>query len=161
MGWNDWMEYVPIVSGVKNVAEGDWMDAAVGFTPFAPVYQGGKALYGSDFVQDNVLPMVGLKKSPQDQALLNQMNQTAMNYDAYRPQIAQARMDAMNQAFQLMSPYSKMMEQMYGPGAVPDYSQMQNPLAGVHMSGGSSLPGVPNDPNARPRPRSEERGPRR
>lgn len=132
MPW-DWMDYVPIVSGVKNAAEGDWADAAAGFTPFAPMYQGGKALYGSDLMQHDVLPALGLKKSPEEQALLDQMRRTATDYEQYRPQVAQARMNALRQGFELMSPYTRAMEQMYGPGAAADYSQLSSPLDPMHQ----------------------------
>ena len=123
-----WWEYIPGVSGVGNLMQGDYAEAAVGFTPYAPVYQGGKDLYNTDLMQHDVLPALGLKKSPEEQAMIDQMRQAATSYQNYRPEVAQARMNSLHQGLQMMSPYTQAMEQMYGPGSTPDFSKVQDPF---------------------------------
>lgn len=104
MVW-DWMNKIPVVSNI----------------------------WGSDLVQGDLLPMVGLQKSPEEQALLDQMRRTSTDYEQYRPQVAQARMNALRQGFELMSPYTRAMEQMYGPVAAADYSQLSSPMDPIHQ----------------------------
>ena len=108
---------------------------------------------GADWLSNDLFPMVGLGQSPEEQALISQMQQTSQDYQAYRPEIAQARMQGLQQSMSLMDPYNRAMASMYGPGAMPDYSQVfQNPMVGnvqahtpptVQAQG----PGVANNPN--------------
>ena len=99
-----------------------------------PGYRGGlDRVFGSRFFNDEFLPMFGLKDSPQDKVLRDRMAQAQQSYEMYRPQVAQARMQAMQQTAGMMNPYFNLMEQMYGPGSAPDMSQVfqSNPVPTV------------------------------
>lgn len=106
----------------------DWMK----YTPLGPLADVGESIYQTDLVKNDLLPMFGIGQTPEEAALTAQMQQTATDYQNYRPQIADARMQALQQGFEMMSPYTQAMEQMYGAGSTPDYSQVFNPLAAMH-----------------------------
>ena len=86
-----------------------------------------------DFFMKDLPGMAGLRRSDQEKAMVQALQQSAQDYQQYRPEIAQARMQALQQSLSLLDPYNRALEEMYGPGAAPDYSQLlQNPMAGIH-----------------------------
>lgn len=69
----------------------------------------------------------GLYDDGKEEALTDAMRDAQQMYADYRPQNAQARTGALNQAMQLFGPANDRLEYMYGPGAGVDL-QFENPL---------------------------------
>ena len=143
-----WWEYIPGATSVASAAKGDWGKAMLG--PGSSAFSGAM---GSDLFKNDLLPMIGIGQSPEEQQLIQQMQQTSQDYQAYRPELAQARMQGLQQTMSMMDPYNRAMESLYGPGAMPDYSQaFQYPMFGnvqahTPQPVQAESPGVANNPD--------------
>lgn len=98
--------------------------------------------FGLD-LQAHKLPFVGgFFENPDEKFQRQQMHNMANAYGAYRPEAAQARMNALSNQFSLYQPVANTMASMYGPGAVPNTSQaMVNPMSPRMMAIGNPRSG--------------------
>jgi hypothetical protein len=76
------------------------------------------------------LPFVGgMFENPDEAQQREQMHNMALAYSAYRPELAQARMNALGNQMSLYQPAVNSLMGMYGPGAVPNTSTaMRSPM---------------------------------
>lgn len=90
----------------------------------------------------NKLPIIGnFVQNPQEQFKLAQMQEQGRQYGAYRPELAQARLNVMRQRSLGMQPMNNAMAQMYGPGAQMNTAGMfQNPMSQRMMGLGNVKP---------------------
>ena len=65
------------------------------------------------------------------EGVANQYNRNAATLGEYRPQQANARMQAMQHAMQAFKPQNDMLQQMYGPAAGQDLNALANPMSNV------------------------------
>lgn len=82
--------------------------------------------------------------SPQEEALQKQIKAMQDAYTAYRPQVAQSRMNALGNQLSVYGPVNDMLGKMYGQGAQVDTSKlMQNPMANMFPPPpvGAAVPG--------------------
>lgn len=88
----------------------------------------------------NQLPFIGnFFDNPNEDRMTGQMHQAGLNYQAYRPEAAQARLGALSQQMSAFRPYNAMLGQMYGPQAQMDTSaMMQNPMSQRMMGMGAT-----------------------
>jgi hypothetical protein len=96
------------------------------------------------------LPLIGnFFPSPQEQFQKQQLNAAAKAYDAYRPEAAQAGINALQQQLGAYQGVNNAMGQMYGPSAQQNFRQLsQNPMSGHMMRIGSQYTGPsPNSQN--------------
>lgn len=111
---------------------------------------GLSGLFGNLGVGFNMsdIPVAGnLFADPREQFAQEQMQRGLENVSAYRPEAAQARMNAMRQATSVLAPVNNMLGAMYGPGAQMDLTQVyQNP-----MGPGMFTAGQPYSAQAPPR----------
>lgn len=94
---------------------------------------------GFDFSM-NQLPLVGnFFDNPNEGRMTQQMHQAGLNYQAYRPELANARLNALNQQASMFRPVHAMLGQMYGPQAQMDMTQAaQNPMSQRMMGMGAT-----------------------
>ncbi len=85
---------------------------------------------GMDFSLDQI-PMIGQAfGSAGEEAKKRGMHGVAKSYQAYRPEVAQARMNALNNQMSMFGPVNNMLGQMYGPDAQFSNAQAtQSPLS--------------------------------
>lgn len=83
------------------------------------------------FAQVHRLPLVGTHvDNPYGANLLARMKQGAIAQQAYRPELAQARVNAAQQTGSLFSPVNVALGGMYGPGAQFDLmAAAQSPMS--------------------------------
>lgn len=91
----------------------------------------------------NQLPFIGnFFDNPAEGRMTGQMHLAGQNYQAYRPEVAQARLNALNQQASMFRPVNAMLGQMYGPQAQMDMSAAaQNPMSPRMMSLGAAKKG--------------------
>lgn len=77
------------------------------------------------------MPLIGQWfENPDEQAKLKRMVQANQQIQAYRPQMADARLRAMQQQMGAYAPMNRALGQMYGPGAQLDMAGMtQQPMS--------------------------------
>lgn len=90
----------------------------------------------------NQLPLVGnFFENPNEGRMTQQMHQAGLNYQAYRPMAAQARLNALQQQASAFQPVNNQLSQMYGPSAMMDTgAMMQNPMSPQMMQMGRAKP---------------------
>lgn len=88
------------------------------------------------------MPIIGsFFQNPNEIHQQQQMQAMGQTYGQYRPEMAQAQMNAMNGSMQAMSPYNNAMAMMYGPG-FQQSPQIQNPMSDRMMGmGNPAMPG--------------------
>lgn len=125
---------IPVVGGVQSLAEGRGVGAVVGGFSGIP---GGAAI--GEWIEDSLNTLTSTKAS-EDLAAL--MGEAASAYEAYRPQVAQARENAYRQTVSMMQPYGNLLAQAYGSQWVPNFDTVNaNPFPEGHPAGpGYSAP---------------------
>lgn len=95
--------------------------------------------FGGEF-NLNQVPMIGmLANDPSIDAKRNGMHDLANAYQRYRPEVAQARMKALNAQLSAWAPVNGVLGQMYGPSAQFDSTAaLQNPLTERMMEWGGN-----------------------
>jgi hypothetical protein len=89
--------------------------------------------------QGNQIPLFGnFIADPANEKKRGSMHNMALAYQAYRPEVAQARMQALNNQMSMFAPLNAMLGQMYGQGAQFDLSKAtQSPLTNRAMNLGA------------------------
>ena len=99
------------------------------------------------------IPVLGplLYGNPEQEAHEQQFRDLSQVYEQYRPEVFQARLQAMRQAMGAFQPYNQLLGQMYGPQFQTDMSQFwQNPFQA--SPGGQSGTRDMGMPRGAPRP---------
>lgn len=103
---------------------------------------GGGAFGGTGFeLNMHEQPIAGqFFSDPNEEFKLQQMQNAGAAYGAYRPEVAQARMNGMRNSMSAYQPANNALAQMYGQGASVDPSQMQqNPMGPSMMQQGQPV----------------------
>jgi hypothetical protein len=114
---------------------------------------------GMDFGLEKI-PVVGnFFKNPNEQHMQDQFAQAANAYGAYRPEAAQARMNALGQQQSAFRPMNAAMGQMYGPGAQQDTTDMlKNPMSERMMNMGNTGKGTTDVPEPAAPAKAKKKG---
>lgn len=115
----------------------------MGGTTNMPLGQGSNPLgmMGMDFGMYN-MPVIGsFFQNPMEQHQREQMSKAAEAYTAYRPEYAQARMNALANQLSIMQPVQSALTRMYGgAGALNTGQALQNPMGPSMMGQGAAMP---------------------
>lgn len=98
---------------------------------------------GMDFGMHELPIVGGLFRNPQEEFKAQQMNVAGRTMAAYRPEQAQARLNALRQASGAMQPMNNALASMYGAGATQG-ANPQNPMSPRMMEMGTA--GQGSDP---------------
>lgn len=116
-----------------------------------PLGQGSNPLgmMGMDLSLHN-MPVIGsFFQNPTELHQREQMAKSGEAMTAYRPEYAQARMNALSNQMSVMQPVQNAMNRMYGEGGNMNVGQaLQNPMGPSMMKQGASLPSA--NPNQFP-----------
>ena len=107
-----------------------------------PLGQGSNPLgmMGMDFGLYN-MPVIGsFFQNPMEQHQKEQMSRAAEAYTGYRPEYAQARMNALANQMSIMQPVQDALTRMYGPsGALNTGQALRNPMGPSMMGQGAAM----------------------
>ena len=124
---------------------------AFGGTSNLPLGTGSNpmGMLGLDMGLYNMPLIGGMFQNPMEQHQHEQMSKAAEAYTAYRPEYAQARMNALANQMSTMQGAQNAMNRVYGSaGDVPTMQALRNPMGPSMMQQGAAMPS--QNPNQMP-----------
>lgn len=120
--------------------DNNWASGSMGSDMLGGGQGGPMGMMGMD-VSMHKMPLIGaFFQNPQEQFKQEQFHQAGQSYGAYRPEVAQARMNALRNASSAFQGANDALATMYGRGASVNPAQMfRSPMSPTMMTQGQSV----------------------